>query len=103
MSENNQNLIKFGKKLKELREKRGFRAVSVAIGAKVTRQQMCEYEHGKRCMSLEKLNSISDSMFLMPDEKKELFELYKAAKKEAYKSFSKAAKTREEKKKNTWF
>lgn len=81
----------FGKKLQEMRKKRGFSASSVAIASKITRPQLSAYENGKICMSADKFFRIADAMILTADERRILFELYEPAKREAYESFSEAA------------
>lgn len=98
MLKNKKNIKKMGEMLKKLRKSRGFCAVSVAMAAGITRQQLSEYETGKRCMNVEKLIKLIDVLFLTADEARELYECFEAARAEAYMNFSKAALIREESK-----
>ena len=100
MQQNNEKLKKLGKKLKELRENRNMKAVQLATKANITKNQLSEYEHGRRCMAINKLNKIIEIMILFDEEKEEIYNMFNEARKETYKNFSKAAKMREIKKKN---
>lgn len=101
MLKNNEKMVIFGRKLQEMRKKRGFSAYSIASAAQITAAQLSNYEHGKTCMNIKKIQIISEVMFLSYEEKNTLMELYLQAKDEAYKTFSKAAKKREQKKRES--
>lgn len=103
MQENNKQLKTLGKKLKELRKAQNMKAIELAEAANITKNQLSEYENGRRCMAIDKFKKIIELISIFTEEKEELYNLFNEARKETYKNFSNAAKTREKKKKTLDF
>lgn len=54
--------VRLGKRIKDLRKKRGWRQIDLAAHAELSKTHICEVETGKREIGIEALKRVAESL-----------------------------------------
>jgi transcriptional regulator with XRE-family HTH domain len=54
--------VRLGKRIKDLRKKRGWRQIDLAAHAELSKTHICEVETGKREIGIESLKRVAESL-----------------------------------------